>query len=533
MAAIKEYNAPNAAEGLNPSNAGLSAEESLASTAISTGSRIRQDYDQAGRAIGSGITAVGEAAGAAYKQFVEQPDINKIALAQAQTQSDINDAWDEAQKKGNLNDPTLGKKFIEGDLEDKLTDFVDGATTKAGKQYAFDEAVRMRNHMFEKTTADVATRAGQAVMVSMDEQKNILSNAVRKDPTSFDSALAAWNAGLKARIASSPGLDAGTASKLQTIVSEHGASELAHAAILGTAAYDPAAAKAMLDSGKFDKYVDGTQTAAMIKNMDYASRATQNFQRAEQDRAAQATSDKAVRDYELQVRQDPSKVSAIQAIQDPNLTRTDAVYIAKMIDREAKPEALAKVSNANEANLYQRVYLPEGDPMKITDVTPIRQAYIAGKLTQTARDNLIKQVTDQQTEDGQKIAPTKARFFTAAKTMITKSNPMMGVLDKEGDQKFYEFQNYVDDQINDARRQGKSVYPLLTPGNPAYLASPAVLQGFQKSMGDSMRDGAAALRRGTANDTPPALKDYPDAKKAVDGNYHVQRDGKWFTIKGD
>jgi len=546
MAAIKEYNSSLADKGLAASQLGISATEAAASAqertagvAVSTGSRIRESLDETGRQVDSGITAVGNAAGAVYKSMIEQPDINSIALNQAKTQAQIHDAWDDALKNSNLNDPTTGTKFLNGQLEDTLDDFVDGAKTKAGRQYAYDEAVRMRAHMFEKTTADMATRAGQAVMVDMDETKNVLSNVVRKDPSSFNTSLQSWKNSISARIASTPGISADTASKLQTTLEEHGAQELAHAAILGTAAQNPAAAQKMLDSGKYDKYIDGTATAAMIKNMDYATRATANFQRAEQERAAQAKSDQATLQYELKARTDPKSVSAVQALQDPNLTRTDAIYIAKMIDREAKPEAMAKVSNAYESALYGRIYADDGDPNKINDGKAIRDAYIQGHLTPTARDNLLKNLDDRKTPEGQAWSSRLAPLLKAVE-LDTRSNPLMTgahAFDKSGPDNAYRFQVDLQAKYEDYKRKGKNPLDLLDPSKPDYVWSPKAREPYVQTMQQSLAAGKAALAAGskpsTPNDgRPESLNGIATLTRNSTGHYRDETTGDIYNSAG-
>jgi hypothetical protein len=506
MAQIKEYNSSLADSGLSPSQLGISATEAAASSekatayvATSTGARIKESYNEMGRAIGGGISAAGDAAGKIYQQYVEQPDINQAALNITKTSAEISNAWDDALKNAPQGGgPAVQKKFLDETLEDRLDALTDSAQTKAGKQYIFDEAVKLRDHMFKTTTAEVATRAGQEVMTALDEQKNILSNDVRLHPEKFDLNAALFDSAVQARINSAPGISADVAGKVRTTMAEHAKTEFAHAAILGTAVQNPEAAAALLNSGKFDKYIDGTQVSSMIKNIDYANRATQNFQRAEQDRQAQAVSDKAAVEYETRMKTDPKSVSAIDALNDPRLTDKHKLIVAKTIDRESKPEADAKISRETSVGLYKRIYAGADDPSRLIDADPIREAFYKGQLTRQDRDDLLKNLDQIKTPEGQKLGADRAEFFKRYARTIDPDMDRLGNVTAKGDQAMYMAQLDATRREAILRQKGDDPHSLYDPSSPNFFGNPTNLKKYQVPMDQYMRQEAqerAALAR--------------------------------------
>ena len=76
---------------------------------------------------------------------------------------------------------------------------------------------------------------------------------------------------------------------------------------------------------------------------------------------------------------------------------------------------------------------------------------------------------------------------------ITKSDPLMGQLDREGDRKLYEFNWMVSQRVAQARREGKNPFDLFDPAKPDYLGKPEALRPYQTTTQQSSQSIADAL----------------------------------------
>jgi hypothetical protein len=112
--------------------------------------------------------------------------------------------------------------------------------------------------MFQKSTADQATLAGNAAIVNLDTVMNQLSQTARIDPSSFKSALAMANLSTEGLV-QAYGLPRDKALQMGMTVR----SEIAKSAFFGMADKNPTAALAALNSGQFAEYFDGTTAKSM------------------------------------------------------------------------------------------------------------------------------------------------------------------------------------------------------------------------------------------------------------------------------
>ena len=116
--------------------------------------------------------------------------------------------------KADPNDPTVAQKFREQVLEPQLEDFGSDAATEAGQSFAQSHVAALRNHMFEKTAADMSTLAGVAAKVNFEKTVNALSNTAMNDPSSLDHSLQIAESSIKGMAGSAPNLSAADAARV-------------------------------------------------------------------------------------------------------------------------------------------------------------------------------------------------------------------------------------------------------------------------------------------------------------------------------
>lgn len=430
MPAIKSYNSPNAGEGLRINNSGIGAVEGEAASAIRAASLAERNVDATGRAIGSAIKTTGEVAAQAYEQYYVQPEISKGAAALAGYQDDLTTKWNTLAKSTDPNDASIKQKFLTEELEPALQKFNDSFQTADGKKFAEAQSNQFRKHMFEKTTADSATRAGEAIVANMNTFKNTLSNTVRTDPSAYDHSASLVDASIKEQIANTPGLSVATAAKIEGTLATNIKAELAKATILGVAEKNPDAAQKMIDSGKFNTLIDGTEMSNMVKTMKNASRADQNFARIEKERQEAAVSEARADNYITKLYSGKGPLPSVKEIAlDPELNVKDRKMLIEtaMKRSEQTPDAPVVKDNAEKVgDLMSRLT----DPNAKLTLSDLLLAARDGDITDATfnRLNSLRQAVDAEPLKDPAIKST----FDAVEAKLTNKIPGMNNTDPKG-----------------------------------------------------------------------------------------------------
>lgn len=243
-----------------------------------------------GRAVGSSI----EAGGAAAVQYLEHKDISQGAPAFARLMEQKTQQWNDAVKNADPNDPTVAAKFMDS-LEGDLTKFRDeGFLTEGGQKWAEAHVDALRQHMAEKTQADMSTLAGQAAVVNQQQTINSLSSTVHGDPSSLDFSLAALKSSTEGMISSSPNLTGTQAGSARAEILQKGAESIVKSAAIGyiekTATVPPWAT-----DPKYAKYINGAElktfenAAKTQAKVDFLqNKAIEAYQDKQRERAATA-----------------------------------------------------------------------------------------------------------------------------------------------------------------------------------------------------------------------------------------------------
>lgn len=506
MPQISEFNSP--VDSLRPSEVGV---EATAAAARREGQFFNQVAgatqafgERAGHELGSSIAAAGDQA----VQYLQHREISHGAAAYAGMLDGLTKAWNDAASNANKsdpNDPTVAATFREQTLEPALDKFREGFNTEGGQQWAEARIDELRNHFFQKTSADMSTLAGNAARVNVATLFNGLSNTALRDPSSVPHLLDTIDASVGGIVDSSPNLTAVQRSNLKSELAEKGREAVVKSGVLGAmqTANDPEAIAA--DWGKrYPQYINGAELNTLGKTAAYFKRLAQSEFRAQ----------RAMQDYETK-KDFNGKIDALEAStmpqkagDPPQLPKTywddlrtlsqhpgaalEPGRLAAMVTKgEAitarlnKGEPLGPISHDTTMTLLKQIRGDEGQP-RMVDNGPIYKEYEAGHLKNADFNFLLNEFNNIRTPEGQQLAAAKKNFLKAIEPQIDKSMPGANFLDVDGKERFYQFSMELDRRMAQYRAQGKDPFTLLDPKSPDYMGNPQALQQFKSPLAQQL-----------------------------------------------
>lgn len=243
MPNIRSFDAPQGL-GLNPTETGIDA-------AANAGKRIGGFYNQVAEAYntvaglkndeGSRIAGAVKDVGQVAVDYMDHREISAGAAKGTELMADVTAQWNKiiGDPKIDPNDPSIAAKFREETLEPALEKFQSGFSTEKSQQFAEQFVERYRNHIAEKTTADMSSLAGVAAKRNISTTVNSLGSMVALDPSALDTALDTFRHALGATVDSSPTLDGVTKASVRSELGLSGEKALVHAAAIGMIAKNP------------------------------------------------------------------------------------------------------------------------------------------------------------------------------------------------------------------------------------------------------------------------------------------------------
>src|SRR5262245_31099350 len=176
MPNIKVYDQPSL--GIRPSEIGI---ESTAAAARRGGhffSQAAGEVAATGHMLGSALSYAGDVA----VRYMEHREISTGAANLAALQDGTEREWNETVKQSDPNDPSVAAKYVDEQLNPRLNKFKESFMTERGRAWAEARVDRFREHMFQRTSADMSTLAKEGVAVNFARTVNHLSSTVRQDP---------------------------------------------------------------------------------------------------------------------------------------------------------------------------------------------------------------------------------------------------------------------------------------------------------------------------------------------------------------
>lgn len=429
--------------------------------------------------IGSAVTDAGDLM---HKRDV-QTEISDVSAKMAAAHAGLTDNLDATLKApGAGDDKDLSNKFMQN-YDDHMGDIGNTVQTPEARQYFERANAQMRAHFTMASAQGQSAVMGEKAVTDYGTAKDNWSASLIKDPSSFETVSNLHSQMLDAQVQSGR-LPEQKANELRA----QGETDLAKSAVRGWIQLDPNFAKDQLSKGKWDEYFNGDQKFQMLKESEQGI----NAQRIEQERQQKAERDalsdaqNKTQDAFLAKMRDPQNPLTADEIIKSNLEPFGSgskEQFLKMLD-QSKNEKI-KTDPDVYLGLAKRIGLPDGDPNKLTDQGAIYDAYTKGQLTHGALDELRTELSGSKTEEGQQQIALKKNFLKIAEDKLTKTNPMLGIKDPDGDEVFQSFQSAFYKQYNAGIKQGKTPQALLSPDSPDYLGK--MLPSYARSPEDIMR----------------------------------------------
>jgi len=504
MPQIKQYDAPDL--GLRPTEAGISATAAAARRIGAEYSDIAASKAATGHAIGSAISTAGEVG----VKYLDHQQISQGANAFANLTNAKSKQWDDIAKNADPNDPTVAQRFLTENLEPDLEKFKSSFITENSQRWAETRADSLRTHMFSKTSADMATMAGQAAVINSRRTINGLSSTVTGDPSSLDFALKTLEGSTDAIVGSSPNLTGAAAGKVRSDLLQRGKEEIVKSAAMGyiqkTGEVPPWAT-----DPKYAPYIDGTDLKQLAQAAKYYQRLSQS-----EDRAARVTREYDVKlDFHRKINELEAEATPKNEGEPPTLPKDAWNRIRQLSTHEGaelepgrlkstiqrfetlanrlnKPEPLAAMSHSTTVDLLRQMRTP--DDTRINTLDPIYKAYDEGKLNNADFGFLKREFNEMRTPEGEPITRTKKDFFSAVGPSIDKSNPLQGKLDQSGKMQLYRMEWDINKKINEYRQQNKNPFDLFDPSKPDYVGRPDALVPYKTPLSESTKSIVQSLK---------------------------------------
>lgn len=521
---------PNIREYNDNSNA-LRPDDRAALANVYAGRSISSAYDSIGRSIGGTV----ERLGAQYVQHETRKEIAKGAAALAGLQDDLQTAWKGLADGADLNDDSIVDKYRAETLEPSLQGFSDSFTTEEGKQWAQNQVSSLRQHLYEKTAADQATRSGAALGQNLSVLKTRASNIVASDPTSVVATMGLIDNTINGLIDSTPNLTPAQAAQARSELARDIKVSTAKSAVLGTIEASPEEAKKALARGDYDEYLDASEKRQLDNYADGVIRSNAEQARADKaegQRIAKENANKVASAVVLgmvdkdtgNLRVNPDFYNQLRMYGAMPGADDSTIRALAGMARTAAEDAAKPIPTATDPNTYAsfsaRMVLPPSDPRALTQ-TEVYQAR-ARRMLSDKDFTFFNSATEQLNQDpGRKVAYKAVDdYLQTVKSSITQSNIYSGNINPAQDQRYYQYQWTIHTMMDNLIKAGKSPAEaqaiLLDPRSPQYAGNLIpqfaidTKQGM-KLMQEQLKGGATVIPYPGAAPAAPGPSALPSA----------------------
>lgn len=516
MPNIREYT--NKIDGLetNPLSRAANAYSDLARTKAYAGQAI-------GRSIGSGIAEVGEGVQAYADKIDLHNTTSEVTAGQATLFSKLSSFNQQYNEAVNTSDPNVAPQVVEG-LVTKFGEELDkedeNYTTPKAQEWWRQRKAELKQHYFEKGTADISMKAGQAVVQNLNSAAHDASLTASQDISMLDFVRDSY----KATVTTATGhLDPDQAGQIQAHVDDT-LKTITRDAVVGAILQNPTEMGARITSGAYDKYFDAGDKQDLMKVVSQVEDNHKNDAVAAQERQ--------IKENKRQVNQalvqlqtstiDPNtgqtvlppdyfqRLTMIAALPDADVDGIRAMQNAgKQINRDSIAGVDRQSDPTTFENFRSRLSIAAGAPGALTR-EEVAQARADGRLSNTDYSFYTGAVGNEKADPVRKEQEKALDlFFAGNKRFITASNPGMMKGDAAGDRKFLEFQQDKMAQYWAGISAGKTKEQLLSPRSPDYIGNDIARYQvtFKQTMDDmktGLKEGRRATPDATGREAPPA-----------------------------
>ena len=531
---IAQYTSP--IDQLHPDEVGA---EALARA----GRGIGAQYGQVGKDYEQAIDRVGDP----IAQQIDQHDyLTEVSQGSASMSAKFNSFTTQWQQMAarDPNDKSIQGEFLNNVLEPGLQQWQDGFTTEKGQDWALSHADSVRQHFFEKTSADMMDRAGAAVKEDAATTLNQYGATVARDPTSADAAMVQFHSYIDG-ISKTGALPPAEIAKLRY----DGTNELAKVQVQAYAdkpGNGPSIALGLLNSGVHDANISPAEQEELRKYINNASHTHLEDQRlaAEQQKRVQEQQEEAAANKVLgSMKVDPNTGAVSipnglnsQIFTDPSLRAKAKVDLMNMIKHVSQDTDVTDPATrtANFQALGNNT-LTQGDLLSQAG---------AGKLSKedlSFFNERLKQTPDAVAEKGM----VSNAVQQVSKSILTSAAPGLPPSPAQR-QAETSFQNWFmpayQSALNDPDLAGKSASQkaqiLLSSTDPKGLLTPDKLAPFMVSPQQLLADGLKGVgplpsQGGATAPAPVKAAALPAISDRVAGKTtYTNADGKTFLWNG-
>jgi hypothetical protein len=504
MANIPGFDTPNL--GLQPTETGINARVQSAYRGRALFDQAANATAQAGAKLGAGIAAAGQAA----VQYESHREISAGAAHGAQMLANLTDDWNKTAQEAaqkDPNDPSVAPRWREQTLEQKLEEFKSGFNTEQSQQWAEHFTEQVRNHMFEKTTADMSGLAKIAADSNARTVANTLSNTAINDPSAVPFLLQSVDHQIGGIIDSSPNIRGVDAARAKIEIGEKTKEAIVKAGFYGAIqnAQDPEAIAAIWTK-KYPQYINGAEAVTFAHAATSQRKVNEYYTRAainEQKREATLGADRAINDaWDKHVTVDPDGTTHIapdffktiakipgQFQNAPGAAEKAKTYI-DWAQSQLKQQETGKY-NKDDPQAFSQLNGMMFDPDKPTSIVDVRKAEADGHLSTKSGTVLVELIRARDAD------PIKDPAFKAAIDAARSQIELNAGGIKIGADKYAAFmQNFM----SDYQRQKRAG---TLPPNALDLADPNSLIS-QHMKGRTLGVGEAVTANGGVGAAPAA-----------------------------
>jgi len=496
---IRQFETP--ALDIRPTESGVQATAAAARRGGAFFNQAAEDMSGLGNRIAGAVRDVGQQ----VVDYAQHREISTGAAEFAKMHARLTDEWNNTVKNADPNDTSVASKFNDKVLQPTLDKFSGAFLTEGGQRWAEQHVDSLRNHMFERATADMSTMAGDAAAANVRKASNAWSNTARNDPSSVPFLLKNAESSVNAIVSSSPGLTPAAASKVRNEVLQRAQEEIVKAGALGAIekSGDPEKAAASF-AARWPQYVNAQeidQFAKAAKSFKRMNDAEGRAARQQADYEAKNDFNKKINDLETstmpQKAGDPPQLPGDywQRLRDlathpgaalePGRLRTMVSQGEAITERLNKPEPMARPSHAETMKLLSQIRAT--DEGRLTSTAPIYDAYQGGKLTNGDFNFLVKEFTNFRTPEGAALAQDRGEFFKRYAGTIDAGLDEMGVHSALGQQQMYAAEMDARRQEEVLRKQGKDPHEVYDPRSPNFFGRPDNIMKYHVSLQDALR----------------------------------------------
>lgn len=429
-----------------------------------------------GRALsnaGNALMGLGEA----VYQRDEQNEISDAKVKISEAQAQFTNRQNDELQKGNLD----SQKFM-NDLDEHIGKISENFSTRGAKQFLKTAGASAKSHFSETTVAAQAELRSVKTKENYSAAQKQWTSSLLNDPSAYKTVQEQHGAYIDALVAN--GLDQKTAARFRV----EGETDIAKSAVRGWIELSPQDAIKQLKSGAWDSKFDGDVKKQLLSEAELTIRAN----KADQERA-EREAEKALGERQKAIQNDfltrmvEGKLTAREIVHsdlEPTGTGSKVQFLS-LLETDSKKDNKITTDKEVFTDLFRRVHLPDGDPEKIVD-EGLLTAYVGKGITISDLNTLRKEVQGIGTVAGKEESTLKRNLFTMAKNKLTKSNPLVGMKDPDGDEQYASFVSFFMQEYQTQRAAGKTAKDLLNPESPDYMGK--YVNNYTKTPQQIMQD---------------------------------------------